>query len=113
MEFFLTNFQVNTAIIEVGIGGEYDATNIIERPTVASVSSISLDHTTVLGNTKEEIAWNKGGIFKSGVTALTVPQAPSVIKVLQRRACEKNVSSISVFKYLTTGQTFYSRRSHN
>ena len=52
------------AILEVGIGGEYDSTNIIPQPLVTGVTSLGLDHVLVLGKTLPEIAWQKGGIYK-------------------------------------------------
>lgn len=65
---------VDATVLEVGIGGTYDSTNIVPRPVVTGVSALGLDHTAVLGNTIEEIARNKGGIYKPGVPALSVPQ---------------------------------------
>uniref|UniRef100_A0A3Q0RZP7 Folylpolyglutamate synthase n=1 Tax=Amphilophus citrinellus TaxID=61819 RepID=A0A3Q0RZP7_AMPCI len=56
--------KVDVAVIEVGIGGAYDCTNIIRRPWVCGVSSLGIDHTQILGDTIEKIAWQKGGIFK-------------------------------------------------
>ena len=83
---------VDTAIIECGIGGEYDSTNIIERPTVTGITSLGIDHTAMLGNTIEEIAWHKAGIMKSGALAFTSPQPASALEVLHRRAAEKGVA---------------------
>lgn len=51
-------------ILEVGIGGEYDSTNIVPQPLATGVTSLGLDHTLVLGKTLPEIAWQKGGIYK-------------------------------------------------
>lgn len=56
--------HVDTAIYEVGVGGEYDSTNVFETPTACGISALGIDHTVMLGNTIEEIAWNKAGIFK-------------------------------------------------
>uniref|UniRef100_A0A7N8WM14 Folylpolyglutamate synthase n=1 Tax=Mastacembelus armatus TaxID=205130 RepID=A0A7N8WM14_9TELE len=56
--------KVDLAVIEVGIGGAYDCTNIIRRPWVCGISSLGIDHTQILGDTIEKIAWQKGGIFK-------------------------------------------------
>jgi folylpolyglutamate synthase len=81
---------VDTAIYEVGIGGEYDSTNIIVSPSVTGVSSLGIDHVNVLGSTIEEIAWNKGGIFKPGAPAITVEQPASALQVLKNRAEERN-----------------------
>ena len=82
---------VDTAIIECGIGGEYDTTNIIKKPTVTGITSLGIDHTAILGNTIEEIAWHKAGIMKNGAPAFTSPQPDSALKVLHTRASEKAV----------------------
>ena len=51
-------------ILEVGVGGAYDSTNIVPRPIVAGVSALGIDHVGILGKTIPEIAWQKGGIYK-------------------------------------------------
>lgn len=48
----------------MGIGGEYDSTNIMRNPVVCAITSLGLDHTSILGNTINEIAWQKAGIIK-------------------------------------------------
>jgi folylpolyglutamate synthase len=68
------SLRVHATILEVGIGGLYDSTNIVPRPIVTGITSLGLDHTAVLGNTIEEIAANKAGIYKQGVPALSVRQ---------------------------------------
>jgi len=78
---------VDVAVIEVGLGGRLDSTNII-TPEVSAVTSISLDHTQILGDTVEKIAAEKAGIFKPGVPALTVPQKPGVIEVFRDAAAK-------------------------
>ncbi|KLT38982.1 FolC bifunctional protein [Cutaneotrichosporon oleaginosum] len=83
---------VDATVLEVGIGGTYDSTNIVPRPVVTGVSALGLDHTAVLGNTIEEIATNKGGIYKAGVPALSVPQEQAAgLAVL--RACADRVGA--------------------
>ncbi|KAJ0057510.1 hypothetical protein NL108_009251, partial [Boleophthalmus pectinirostris] len=83
---FVLIFQVDLAIIEVGIGGAYDCTNIIRRPWVCGISSLGIDHTQILGDSLEKIAWQKGGIFKPGVPAFTVKQPEEAMAVLKDRA---------------------------
>jgi folylpolyglutamate synthase len=83
--------KVDAAIVEVGIGGEHDGTNIIPSPTCTGVSSLGIDHVSILGDTVESIAWHKGGIFKKGVAALTVEQPPGALDVLRQRAEERGV----------------------
>ena len=83
---------VDTAIIECGIGGEYDSTNIIVSPSVTGITSLGIDHVAMLGETIEEIAWHKAGIMKAGAPAFTVPQPPAAHEVLQQRAAAKSVT---------------------
>ncbi|XP_078128390.1 folylpolyglutamate synthase, mitochondrial [Sander vitreus] len=80
--------KVDLAVIEVGIGGAYDCTNIIRRPWVCGISSLGIDHTQILGDTIEKIAWQKGGIFKPGVPAFTVKQPEDAMLMLRNRAKE-------------------------
>ncbi|PYH36370.1 tetrahydrofolate synthase [Aspergillus neoniger CBS 115656] len=80
---------VDAAVIECGIGGEYDCTNVIEKPAATAITSLGIDHTAMLGNTIEEIAWHKGGIIKPGTQAFSAPQPPTAEKVLYERAAEK------------------------
>lgn len=79
---------VDTAIIECGIGGEYDSTNILVKPSVTGITSLGIDHTAMLGNTIEEIAWHKGGIMKKDVPCFTAPQPPEARSVLENRSVE-------------------------
>jgi dihydrofolate synthase/folylpolyglutamate synthase len=69
-------------IIEVGLGGRLDATNVV-TPSVSVITSISLDHTQVLGDTIEEVAWEKAGIIKPGVPVVTAPQDPAAMQVIR------------------------------
>ena len=89
MRIFLEE-KVDVAILEVGIGGEYDCTNVVPKPVVTGVTSLDLDHCKLLGDTIEQIAWQKSGIFKAGVPAFTVRQNEKAFPVLQQRAKEKN-----------------------
>jgi len=77
--------KVDIAVIETGLGGRLDSTNVI-KPEVTAITSISKDHMQQLGNTLAKIAEEKAGIFKPGVPAVTVMQDPSVEPVLQRVA---------------------------
>lgn len=80
--------KVDVAILEVGIGGQYDCTNIVRNPIVCGVSSLGIDHTSVLGDTIDKIAWHKAGIFKPNVPAITVKQPKAALDVLRNRAKE-------------------------
>jgi folylpolyglutamate synthase len=83
--------KVDSAVIECGIGGEYDTTNVLTGPTVTAITALGIDHEALLGNTIDSIAWHKAGIFKPGAIALTVPQPEEAMTVLYKRAEEKKV----------------------
>lgn len=83
---------VGVAVIETGIGGENDSTNVIESPTVTGITTIGFDHLNVLGDSLDKIAWHKAGIFKESSPAYTVEQDSTVLKILQNRAAEKKIS---------------------
>ncbi len=96
----ITFFEVTTAaaflafaeraadatLLEVGLGGQFDATNVIDRPEVAVITSISMDHADKLGDTVEKIAREKAGIIKPGVVTVTGRQSDGVYGVLERVA---------------------------
>ncbi|XP_041666264.1 folylpolyglutamate synthase, mitochondrial-like [Cheilinus undulatus] len=82
--------KVDVAVVEVGVGGQYDCTNIIRRPWVCGIASLGIDHIKILGDTIEKITWHKGGIFKMGVPAFTVTQPDTALAVLKERAEEIN-----------------------
>jgi dihydrofolate synthase/folylpolyglutamate synthase len=73
-------------LLEVGLGGRLDATNVIERPLVSVVTAVSIDHIEFLGDTVEKIAAEKAGIFRAGVPAVIAPQTDVVAAVLERHA---------------------------
>lgn len=81
--------KVDVMILEVGIGGEYDATNFIQKPVACGVTSLHVEHAEMLGNTVREIAWHKSGIAKTGVPLVTVEQDTSAMEVILSRAKEK------------------------
>lgn len=102
MEDHLTEFELMTAVaflwyrqegcdavvLEVGLGGRFDATNIIDPPEAAVIMNIGLDHTAVLGDTVEKIAYEKAGIIKKGSAAVLYEQSAAVTDVV-RRHCEE------------------------
>jgi dihydrofolate synthase/folylpolyglutamate synthase len=103
----MLRWQVDVAVVEVGMGGSLDATNIIPSPLVTVFSSISLDHTSFLGDTLEQIAQAKAGIIKTGVPVVTVAQPSSVEKVLSGTA-GKCGSEIVVADAAKASQVTYS-----
>ncbi|CAJ1967659.1 unnamed protein product [Sphenostylis stenocarpa] len=80
--------QVDATIIEVGLGGKKDSTNVIKEPTVCGITSLGMDHTEILGDTLGQIASHKAGIFKPKVPAFTVPQPSEAMDVILERAKE-------------------------
>ncbi len=75
-------------LLETGLGGRLDATNVLERPLLTAITPISIDHVQFLGNEKEGIAAEKAGILKAGVPCVIAPQEPSVMAVFEARAAE-------------------------
>lgn len=88
--------NVDVAIIEVGIGGELDSTNILRNPVCVGVTSLGLEHTSLLGNTLEEIAYQKSGIFKPHAAAFTVPQPEPAMHVLRKRVVERKCRDLQI-----------------
>ena len=102
MEDHPTQFELITAIgmlyfaqegcdivvLEVGMGGMYDSTNVIDAPELAVMTSIGLDHTEYLGDTVEKIAATKAGIIKPGASVVCYPNAPEVLAVIGE-VCER------------------------
>jgi dihydrofolate synthase / folylpolyglutamate synthase len=84
---WLVKQEVDVAVIETGLGGRLDSTNVL-TPRVATVTSIGLDHTDLLGDTLEAIAKEKAGIFKAGVPAVIGEPAPEIREVLAISARE-------------------------
>ncbi|XP_002741781.1 folylpolyglutamate synthase, mitochondrial-like [Saccoglossus kowalevskii] len=80
--------KVDVAIVEVGIGGAYDCTNVVRYPIVTGISSLGMDHTKVLGDTLDKIAWHKTGICKPGRPAFTVLQPKEAMDTVITRATE-------------------------
>ncbi|KAJ3149523.1 Folylpolyglutamate synthetase [Geranomyces michiganensis] len=86
---------VDVVLLEVGMGGAYDATNVIEQPVVCGITSLGFDHVPLLGHTLADIAWHKAGVMKPGVPAYTVQQPEETIPVLHQRAEELKASSLT------------------
>lgn len=87
--FFFAENQVDIAVIEVGLGGRFDATNVLAKPLATGITNVSLDHTQILGETIEEIAFEKAGIIKPAIPLITAAQEPA-LSVIRKRAAELN-----------------------
>ena len=111
-EYFLRK-NCDIVVLEVGMGGAFDATNVIECPEVAVITNIGLDHTDFLGDTVEKIAETKAGIFKEGGNAVIYRGSESVEKVFEDICRERNVSlkkadfaGLQLLSHSLEGQTF-------
>ncbi len=87
--------RVEAAVIEVGLGGRLDGTNVI-TPAVAAITSVGYDHTDVLGTTIEAIAFEKAGIAKAGVPLVVAPVEAAALRVIERRAAEAGAPLVLV-----------------
>jgi dihydrofolate synthase/folylpolyglutamate synthase len=110
----LTTFEIFTAmaflhfrqvradwqVVEVGLGGRLDATNVV-KPEVCVMTSISYDHTDVLGDTLAKIAREKTGIIKPGADIVSAPQFPEAMEVIERVCREKGIRLIKVGEDVT------------
>jgi dihydrofolate synthase/folylpolyglutamate synthase len=90
--------QADYVVLEVGLGGSGDSTNIIENPLACVITSISFDHMDRLGNTIEEIAGEKAGIIKDGIPVIMNVNNSEAAKVIARKAYEKNAVLYDVTK---------------
>jgi len=114
---FLTTFEIttalgflafarqgcNAAVIEVGLGGRLDATNIV-MPKVSVITSLSYDHMAVLGDTLAKIAGEKAGIIKQGVPVVSSPQKDEALEVLERIASQRGCTFTLVGKDIKFGR---------
>ncbi len=96
--------EVEAAVVEVGLGGRLDATNVV-NPIVSAITSLSYDHTHLLGNTLAEIAAEKAGIIKEGVPVVLAPQKEEARQVIERIAAERAAPIIQVSPFTGQGET--------
>jgi dihydrofolate synthase/folylpolyglutamate synthase len=92
---FFAEAEVDVAVIETGLGGRLDATNVI-TPLVAGVTTIGIDHVEYLGATREEIAYEKAGIFKPGVSAVIGEPDVAIRALLARHAREHGAAPVRI-----------------
>lgn len=89
MFLYLYRQKVDFGIIEVGLGGRMDSTNVI-KPIISVITSISMDHINILGNSIKEIAYQKAGIIKKNINIVSAPQNEEVIEVIKTQAHKLN-----------------------
>src|SRR6266568_2971088 len=97
--FHFAEGKIQIAVLEVGMGGRLDATNIVD-PLISVITDISLDHTGWLGSTIAEITREKAGILRTGGTLVTLPQHPDANRVMGEAAAELNVIGVSAVPYM-------------
>src|SRR3984893_7194569 len=97
-EYFAQN-KVEIAVLEVGMGGRLDATNVID-PRVSVITDIALDHQKFLGNTVTEIAREKAGIVRSGGVVVTLPQQPQANDVIGNAILERGARAVNAVPYV-------------
>lgn len=106
--------KVDYAVVEVGLGGRLDSTNVVS-PVLTVITSISLDHTNILGNTIEEIAGEKGGIIKNNIPLIMYPQEMEEAKNVLISICKEKSSKVYEVKkensslYYINEDDFYQR----
>ncbi len=86
-------------VLEVGCGGRYDATNVIEKPVITAITNIDYDHTQLLGKTLKKIALDKAGIIKEGSMFFTSEHRPALVKIFADICRDKKVAMVGVPSY--------------
>ncbi len=116
--WYFYSINCDIVLLEVGLGGRLDSTNVIKSSLVSVISNISYDHTSKLGNTLSEIAYEKAGIIKEKSCVILYPQKEEVEKVIEDVCKKKNatliktdISKINIKKSSINGQEFdYAKR---
>ncbi len=101
---YFVDARVDLAVVEVGLGGRLDSTNVVD-PLLVVITNISLDHRDYLGDTLEEVAREKAGIIKEGRPVITAAKQPKVVNLFRRVCSEKNAPLFRV------GRDFRGRRA--
>src|SRR4051812_31203180 len=96
---YFAHAGVEVAVLEVGMGGRLDATNVVE-PVVAVITDVSLDHQKFLGNTIAEIANEKAGIVHEGGLLVTLPQHPAANEAIGKAVLERHARAVSAVPYV-------------
>lgn len=112
--------ECDIVVLEVGLGGILDSTNVIDTPEVAVITAVGLDHCAILGDTIPEVAWNKAGIIKAGGRAVAYPVSPDVDAVYVKQSCAvgaqlrfADFSSLDVISTSLNKITFTYKDLHN
>lgn len=108
---YFVDKEVDLAVIETGLGGRLDSTNVV-KPALVGITSISLDHQNVLGETIDKIAKEKAGIIKQGVPVITVQQDPAAMRMIKHHATTVNAPLSVTGKDIDFSYRFESSREH-
>jgi len=103
--------EVDLAIIETGLGGRLDSTNVVD-PELVGITSISIDHQNLLGTTLDSITKEKGGVIKKGVPVVTVQQDPGAMRILRKMAVSQKAPLAITGKDIDFSYRFESSREH-
>ena len=87
---YFNDENVDIVILEVGLGGALDSTNVIDKPLLSIITNVAMDHMDYLGNTLQEIAVVKAGLIKKGCTVITASVVPEVLAVIKKQSRTKN-----------------------
>lgn len=94
--YYYAQENVDFVVLEVGLGGRLDATNVVENPLLSVITPIGLEHTEYLGDTLDKIAFEKGGIIKENSIVLSYPQENEVVNVFENICKERNSKFFSI-----------------
>ncbi len=108
---FFADKKTDISVIETGLGGRLDSTNVI-MPAVVGITSISIDHQNLLGPTLEHIAREKAGIIKKGIPVYTVPQDPMALKAIKKQATTVKAPLVVTGRDVDFSYRFESSREH-
>lgn len=108
---YFADQKADLAVIETGLGGRLDSTNVV-RPELVGITSISLDHQNLLGPTLDNIAKEKAGVMKEGVPVVTVPQDPLAMRILKRQATALKAPLSVTGRDIDFSYRFESSREH-
>ena len=108
---YFADMGVDVAVVETGLGGRLDSTNVI-MPQVVGITSLSIDHQEQLGGSIDLIAAEKAGVFKKGVPVITVDQQPEALKVLKHEATKANAPLMVTGKDIDFSYRFETSREH-
>lgn len=103
---YFSNSNCDICVIEVGLGGERDATNVISAPLLSIITSISMDHMGYLGDTISDIAKAKAGIIKNSCPVVTFMQSEEIISVLELECQNKHASKLIIADKATTFEPY-------